>query len=58
MILCVLVLVTLCPVGANAAVGNNEFYEIESNNAMQTADRIYRDYTVSGELSGIDLDFY
>ncbi len=41
-----------------AAVGDNNFEEVESNNTMSTADRIYNDYTVSGVLSGVDLDYF
>ncbi len=41
-----------------ADVGDNEYYEAESNNSEGSANRIYNDYTVSGYLSGYDLDFF
>ncbi len=41
-----------------AAAGDYNFYERESNNSTGTADRIYHDYTVSGYVSGYDLDYF
>ena len=43
---------------AKAAVGDYTMSESESNNSQSSADRIYDDYTVNGEVSGNDMDFY
>ena len=61
LVLCFSVIVSVFSVGtlsANAAVGDYTMYEVEGNNSMATADRIYDNYTVSGYVSGSDLDFF
>lgn len=39
-------------------VGDKMFYEIEPNDRMSLADTVRSGYTVSGTVSGIDLDYY
>lgn len=39
-------------------IGDNRFYERESNNSMGLADLIKNDYTVTASVSGYDLDYF
>ena len=60
-ILSLCMLFGIIPFGAlsvSAAVGDYTMTEIESNNTMSLADRIYNDYTVSGVVSGSDMDYF
>lgn len=43
---------------ATLDVGDNSFWENEPNDSMSYADRVYDDYTVTGSVSGYDLDYY
>ncbi len=45
-------------VSSTMGVGDHSMSERESNNSEMLADRIYDDYTVSGYVSGYDLDFF
>ena len=49
---------TLLPVGAFAEPGDKEYYEAERNNSPSTANIVYDDYTVNGELTTTDLDYF
>ena len=61
------ILMTLCllvgffPAGGlavSADVGDISKTEVEPNSTMSLADRIYDDYTVSGVVSGTDMDYF
>lgn len=43
---------------ATLDIGDTIFYEIEPNDYFNLADTIKNDYTVSGTVSGKDMDFY
>lgn len=61
-VLVVIVLFTLSfgSISASAAVGDNRMTEIEPNNTMSSADRIYNDYTVNGVVraGSSDMDYF
>lgn len=57
--LAILMIVSLFTTAVYAGVGDNEFYEKESNDSTSTADKIGKDYTVGGSITGEnDMDFF
>ncbi len=60
-LLATMLLLTIFPMstlGVSAGPGDTTMNEIESNNYMSLADRIYNDYTVNGVVSGNDMDYF
>ena len=66
MLLVATMLVAMFSVSAGAAatdrdtfdVGDQSYSERESNNSKSSANGIYNDYTVSGRVSGTDMDYF
>ena len=57
MLVAVLIL-GIVPMHASAAVNDTVMEEIEPNNSIALADRIYNDYTVQGTITQDDEDYY
>ncbi len=58
LLLVMLLVVAVLPLSVFADVGDHRYTESEPNNSMSNCNLLYSDYTVSGTLYDVDMDYY